>query len=112
MDIPLLTNVFKSILMNIKLLTMLSMLAAAFILVFNILSLSTYTPVIYGDGIPEDQACEDIMDCVLVVYTSGAIGDDMDTLVWGRFLFDMVYVVFMELLFANLISGIMLDAFA
>ncbi len=30
----------------------------------------------------------------------------------GRFTFDIVYVVFMELLFQNLVSGIMMDAFA
>ena len=29
----------------------------------------------------------------------------------GRFIFDMVYFVFMELLFMNLVSGIMVDAF-
>lgn len=36
----------------------------------------------------------------------------MDTLIWGRFIFDIIYVVFMEMLFGNLVSGIMLDAFA
>lgn len=86
------------------------MLATAFVLVFNIMSLSTYTPVIYGEEIPEE-SCEDILDCVLVVYTAGAIGDDMDELVMGRFIFDIIFVVFMEMLFGNLISGVMLDSF-
>lgn len=108
--IPLLTNVFKAVINNISTLTILSMLATAFVLVFNILSLSTYTPVIYGEDIPEE-SCEDILDCVLVVYTAGAIGDDMDELVIGRFIFDIVFVVFMEMLFGNLISGVMLDSF-
>lgn len=51
------------------------------------------------------------MDCILTVYTSGAIGDDMDTFEAGRFGFDLIYVVFMELLFQNLVGGIMIDAY-
>lgn len=45
------------------------------------------------------------------MYTSGAIGDDMDELYAGRFFFDTVYFIFMEILFANLVSGIMIDGF-
>ena len=110
-NIKLLTNVFKAILMNISMLTMLSLLATAFILVFNILSFSTYSSVIYEEDIPEE-SCETILDCVLELYTSGAIGDDMETLAVGRFIFDTLYVVFMELLFESLVSGIMIDAFS
>ena len=36
----------------------------------------------------------------------------MDSLVVGRFIFDIVYVVFMELLFQSLVGGIMIDAFS
>jgi len=46
-DISELTNIFKAILQNIQKLAILSMLAGAFILVFNVLSLSTYTHVIW-----------------------------------------------------------------
>ena len=45
------------------------------------------------------------------MYTSGAIGDDMDQIYAGRFSFDTVYFIFMEILFANLVSGIMIDGF-
>lgn len=75
--ITLLTNVFKAILNNLKLLGLLSGLAGCFILVFNVISLNTYTPVVYEDELP-NEACEDILGCVLELYTSGAIGDDMD----------------------------------
>lgn len=51
------------------------------------------------------------MNCVLTVYTSGAIGDDMDQIYFGRFTFDLVYFIFMEILFANLVSGIMIDGY-
>lgn len=46
-----------------------------------------------------------------MVYTSGAIGDDMDEFKFNRFFFDIIYVVFMELLFQNLVGGIMIDAY-
>ena len=36
----------------------------------------------------------------------------MDTFDVGRFVFDIGYVVFMELLFQNLVGGIMIDGFA
>lgn len=35
----------------------------------------------------------------------------MDQFYLGRFVFDIAYVVFMEMLFQNLVSGIMIDAF-
>lgn len=108
--IPQLINVFKAIIQNIKLLLILSALAALFVSVFNILSLSTYVPVIYEEELPEE-SCESIIDCVLVVYTSGAIGDDMESFQFFRFSFDLLYVVFMELLFQNLVGGIMIDAY-
>jgi hypothetical protein len=50
--ISLLTNVFKAILNNIKILGLLSGLAGCFILVFNIMSLNTYVPVIYEEEVP------------------------------------------------------------
>ena len=51
-----LTNIFKAILNNFKKLAMLSFLAGVFILVFNVISLNTYTPVMWEDDLPED-AC-------------------------------------------------------
>lgn len=52
------------------------------------------------------------MGCVLELYTSGAIGDDMDEFYGYRFIFDIVNVVFMEMLFQNIVGGIIIDAFA
>ena len=51
--IPMLANVFKALIQNIRVLTILSALATAFVLVFNVLSLSTYVPVIYEEELPE-----------------------------------------------------------
>jgi hypothetical protein len=45
--ITLLTNVFKAVIDNIGELSLLTAFAGCFILVFNIISLNFYTPVIY-----------------------------------------------------------------
>jgi inositol 1,4,5-triphosphate receptor type 1/inositol 1,4,5-triphosphate receptor type 3 len=63
-DISELTNIFKAILNNFKKLALLSFLAGVFILVFNVISLNTYTPVIWEEELPAE-ACEDIIGCVL-----------------------------------------------
>jgi len=36
----------------------------------------------------------------------------MDEFAPWRFIFDIVYVVFMEMLFQNIVGGIMIDAFS
>ncbi len=46
-NIPELSNIFKAIMENIRKLTILAVLVATFILIFNVLSLNTYTSVIY-----------------------------------------------------------------
>lgn len=56
LQISLLGNVFKAITTNAKTLSILSLLAGAFIFVFNVLSFGTYTPVIYPDDQP-DEVC-------------------------------------------------------
>jgi len=53
-SISLLKNVFKAVACNIGELTLLSTFATCFILVFNILSLNTYTSVIYENDIPAE----------------------------------------------------------
>lgn len=47
--ISLLTNVFKAVIDNIGELSLLSAFAGCFILVFNVVSLNTYTPVIFEE---------------------------------------------------------------
>lgn len=111
--IPLLENVFKSITNNLQILTFLSTLAGVFTIVFNIISLKTYAPTIYPDDLPPvDEVCEDLWGCVQAVYSSGAVGDEMDDFQFFRFAFDLMYVVFMELLLVNLVGGVMIDGFA
>jgi hypothetical protein len=52
-DISELTNIFKAILNNFKKLALLSFLAGVFILVFNVISLNTYTSVLWAEDLPE-----------------------------------------------------------
>lgn len=110
-EISELTNIFKAILNNFKKLALLSFLAGVFILVFNVIALNTYTSVLWEDDLPED-ACEDIVGCVLSLFTGGAIGESMDEFDYMRFIFDTVYVVFMEIMFQSIVGGIMIDAFS
>lgn len=107
-----LTNIFKAILLNLSKLAILSMLAGVFILVFNVISLNQYTPVIYNEDTSQTDTCYEMLGCVLELYTSQAIGDDMDKFQLFRFFFDTLYVVFMEMLFQNIVGGIIIDAFA
>ena len=98
-EVSELTNIFKAILNNFKKLTFLSFLAAVFILVFNVVSLNTYVPVLYEDDLPEE-SCEDIIGCVLTLYTGGGVGADYETFEMMRFFFDTVYSTFMDTMFA------------
>jgi len=56
--------------------------------------------------------CDDVLDCVMSLYVSGAIVETMETFEIGRFTYDMIYLTFFGLLFGNIVQGIMLDAFA
>lgn len=35
----------------------------------------------------------------------------MESFKTGRFIFDMVYVIFMDLLFGNIVGGVLIDTF-
>lgn len=56
--------------------------------------------------------CDNMLDCVMSLYVSGAIGQTMEVFEIGRFTYDMIYITFFGLLFGNIVQGIMLDAFA
>jgi hypothetical protein len=54
LQVSILGNVFKAIAQNAGQLFILSLLAGAFIFVFNVLSLSTYAKTIYDDDHPDN----------------------------------------------------------
>ena len=59
-----------------------------------------------------EEMCDSMMSCMLALFVSGAIGETMAEFELGRFAFDTIYAIFFGLLFGNIVSGIMLDAFA
>ncbi len=52
-----------------------------------------------------------MMDCLMQLFVSGVIGEAMSEFEIMRFTYDMIYITFFGLLFGNIVSGIMLDAF-
>lgn len=81
-----------------------------FVVIFCAVSFSNYMKNVYPDG--DEEMCEGLLNCVMSLYVSGVIGETMDTFEGARFIYDLIYVTFFSLLFGNIVSGIMLDAFA
>ena len=52
------------------------------------------------------------MDCIVELYIREEIGNDMDKFESGRFFFDMLYTVFMDTMFGNIVGGVLIDTFA
>ena len=55
--------------------------------------------------------CDGMVGCILDLYVSGTIVETMDKFEISRFTYDMIYIIFFGLLFGNIVSGIILDAF-
>jgi hypothetical protein len=106
-----LRNVIQAITLNIKQLFFVSLLILVFVYVFNMISIEfdLYLPFIYE---AEEEKCEVLKDCIMSLYTSGIVGTKDQDLRFGRYFTDLIYVVIMELLFSNIVSGIMIDTFA
>jgi hypothetical protein len=56
--------------------------------------------------------CEGVVDCVAQLYVSGAIGETMESFEIMRFTYDIIYITFFDMLFGNIVGGLMLDAFS
>jgi hypothetical protein len=106
-----LKNVIQAITLNMKQLFYVSLLILVFVYVFNMISIEfdLYLPYIYE---AEEEKCEVLSDCIMSLYTSGIVGTKDQDLRLGRYFTDLIYIVIMELLFSNIVSGIMIDTFA
>lgn len=49
---------------------------------------------------------------MISLYTSGEIGEKHKEFKFTKFIADLLYIVIMELLFSNIVSGIVIDTFA
>jgi hypothetical protein len=108
--VALLANVFQAVINNIGELTLLSIFATCFILVFNILSINTYAPVMYEEENPAE-SCEEIIGCVLEMYTGGVSEAEMDQIYPGRFVFGLIYATIIGTIIGELTSSLMIDGY-
>ncbi len=51
-------------------------------------------------------------NCIIELYIREQIGEDMDSFESGRFISDMLYTIFMDMLFGNIVGGVLIDTFA
>ena len=108
--LDVLKNVIAAINQGMKMLGMLSLLGTSFIAIFSIFSLNQYVGSIYQDELPR-QHCEDVLGCVIELYINEQINSEMEAFDTGRFMYDMLYTIFMDMLFGNIIGGVLIDIF-
>lgn len=87
-------------------------MGVVFVFVFCTVTFSNYMKNVYAEGEGVDEMCDDVLDCVMSLYVSGAIAETMEEFELSRFTYDMIYGTFFGMLFGNIVQGIMLDAFA
>jgi hypothetical protein len=82
-----------------------------FAFVFCTVTFSNYQKNVYSSSDSEEDLCQTMMECILTLNVSGAIGESMESFEIVRFTYDTIYGIFFGTMLANIISGIMLDAF-
>ena len=85
-------------------------MGVVFVLIFCTVTFSNYMKNVYEEE--TDEMCDSMLSCIMALYVSGAIGETMDKFEIIRFGYDMIYGIFFGLLFGNIVSGLILDAFA
>ena len=105
-----LSNVFNAIFFNITKLLSMSILGIVFVYVFCLVFFEIYSLDMMSSK--EDQACVGVLQCILDLYVSQTIAGSMEEFQLGRFVTDMIHFIFFGLLFGNIVSGIMIDAFS
>ena len=83
-----------------------------FTIIFCTVTFSNYMKNVYSPSDSVNDMCDGVMPCVSQLYVSGAIGETMEEFEITRYVYDIIYFTFFEMLFGNIVSGLMLDAFA
>lgn len=109
--IPEIGDIFKAIGINIIELAYVSFMGIVFTFVFCTVTFSNYMKNVYSGDESSEEMCHTMIECILQLFVSGAIGETMEDFEIVRFSYDMIYGIFFGILFSNIISGIMLDAF-
>ncbi len=86
-------------------------MGVAFVAVFSTVTFSNYMKDVYSEKTDTEEMCNNPISCILALFVSGAISETMTKFEIVRFVYDMIYITFFSLLFGNIISGFMLDAF-
>lgn len=100
-----------------KQLALVSFLGVLFLYVFSVLSFGNYFREIYdGEMLAKADetglVCNSLLSCMITLTLSGVVGNSLTQWEVSTFLSDTMYFIFMSILFANIISGIMTDTFA
>lgn len=109
--LDVLKNILKALKTSMSMLQMLALFGVAFIAIFSIFSLHYYAQALYPSVLPTEH-CESVADCIMELYIREEIGESMSKFQLGRFLYDTIYVIFMDFLFGNIVGGVLIDNFA
>lgn len=85
-------------------------MGVVFVIIFNTVTFSNYMKNVYEDESVEDM-CDGMVSCIMDLYLSGVIIETMDKFEMLRFIYDTIYSIFFGMMFQNIVSGIILDAF-
>lgn len=110
--IDTLQNVFAAVINTSKALMTLSVMGVVFVYIFCSITFENYVRNVYDPSEGLSERCEALQSCIMDLYVSGAIGETMEGFELKRFTYDMIYYLFFDILFSNITSGLMLDAFS
>ncbi len=110
--IDTLQNVFAAVINTSKALMTLSVMGVVFVYIFCSITFENYVRNVYEPSEGLSERCEFLQSCIMDLYISGAIGETMEGFELKRFTYDMIYYLFFDILFSNITSGLMLDAFS
>ena len=71
---PEIGNIFKAIGLNISELVYVSFMGVVFAFVFCTVTFSNYMKNVFSGDEAEEDRCQTMLDCILQLYVSGAIG--------------------------------------
>jgi hypothetical protein len=74
---PEIGDIFKAIAINIKELAYVSFMGVVFTFVFCTVTFSNYMKNVYSGDESTDEMCQGMLDCILQLFVSGAIGETM-----------------------------------
>jgi hypothetical protein len=106
MENDTLSSVFNAITYNISKLISVGSLGMVFVYVFSLIFFNTYSLDMMSEK--GDDACDNILSCILDLFVAGKINSGLENFEMIRFTTDLIWFAFFDLLFGNIVSGIMI----